>query len=667
MKEVKDQILALRKALHDHNYRYYVLDDPIISDYEFDQSLRKLAALEKQYPDYHDPNSPSLRVGGGVTKDFPTVIHEFPMYSLDNAYSRQELLDWKKRIEKGLGTDEVSYTCELKYDGASISLTYDRGVLERAVTRGDGTQGDDVTQNIRTIPTVPLELRGDFKERFAIRGEIILPIEGFNKMNEQRIAEGEEPYRNPRNTASGSLKLQDSTLVAARPLQCFLYQMIANRKLFSTQIESLQAAHNLGFHVPEHHKLALTIEDVIRFITYWDKERTNLPYEIDGVVVKVNDIAQQDELGYTSKSPRWAIAYKFKAESTYATLESVQFQVGRTGAITPVAILNPVVLGGTVVKRASLHNADQIEKLDLYYEDSVAIEKGGEIIPKITSVESSKRRTDAKKVQYLTHCPDCKTELVRIAGEADHYCPNNDGCPTQIIGRIQHFISRKAMNVYGLGNETIELLYHQGLLKSYADLYTLTYDQLIPLDRMADKSVQNILYAIDQSKTVPFERVLFGLGIRYVGQAVAKKLALSFGSIDGIAKANIDTLTQVDEIGTSIAESVVEFFVSSSNIQIIDRLKMYGLQLESQLKNIEPISNKLYGQSFVISGVFSLHSRDEIKTLVESHGGKVSSSLSSKTSFLLAGENMGPKKRIKANDLGITIVDEATFLSMISG
>tara|TARA_A200000113_G_scaffold195574_1_gene186162 strand:- start:162 stop:2165 length:2004 start_codon:yes stop_codon:yes gene_type:complete len=666
MKEVKEQILALRKALHDHNYRYYVLDDPIISDYEFDQSLRKLTALEKQYPEYHDPNSPTLRVGGGVTKDFPTVVHESPMYSLDNAYSQQELLDWEKRVQKGLGTDEVSYTCELKYDGASISLTYDRGVLERAVTRGDGTQGDDVTQNIRTIPTVPLELRGDFKERFAIRGEIILPIEGFNKMNKQRIAEGEEPYRNPRNTASGSLKLQDSTLVAARPLQCFLYQMIANRTLFSTQIESLQAAHNLGFHVPEHHTLAPTIEDVIRFITHWDKERSNLPYEIDGVVVKVNDIAQQDELGYTSKSPRWAIAYKFKAESTFAILESVQFQVGRTGAITPVAILNPVVLGGTVVKRASLHNADQIEKLDLYYGDSIAIEKGGEIIPKITSVESSKRSADAKKVHYITHCPDCETELVRMAGEADHYCPNNDGCPTQIIGRIQHFISRKAMNVYGLGNETIELLYHQGLLMSYADLYTLTYDQLIPLERMADKSVQNILDAIDQSKTVPFERVLFGLGIRYVGQTVAKKLTLSFGSMDALAKANLDTLTQVDEIGIRIAESVVEFFSSLSNIQIIDRLKAYGLQLESQLNQFKPLSDKLEGRSFVISGVFSSHSRDEIKTLVEVHGGKVSSSLSSKTSFLLAGENMGPKKRIKADDLGIVIIDETTFLSMIS-
>jgi len=555
----------------------------------------------------------------------------------------------------------------LKYDGASISLTYDRGVLGRAVTRGDGTQGDDVTQNIRTIPTVPLELRGDFKERFAIRGEIILPIDGFNKMNEQRIAEGEEPYRNPRNTASGSLKLQDSALVAARPLQCFLYQMIANRTLFSTQIESLQAAHNMGFHVPEHHTLAPTIEDVIRFITHWDKERTNLPYEIDGVVVKVNDIAQQDELGYTSKSPRWAIAYKFKAESTYATLESVQFQVGRTGAITPVAILNPVVLGGTVVKRASLHNADQIEKLNLFYRDSVAIEKGGEIIPKITSVESSKRSAAAKKVYYITHCPDCKTELVRMAGEADHYCPNNDRCPTQIIGRIQHFISRKAMNVYGLGNETIELLYHQGLLMSYADLYTLTYDQLILLERMADKSVQNILDAIDQSKTVPFERVLFGLGIRYVGQTVAKKLALSFGSIDVLAKANLDTLTQVDEIGIRIAESVVEFFSSLSNIQIIDRLKTCGLQLESQLNHLKPLSNKLDGQSFVISGVFSLHSRDEIKALVEDHGGKVSSSLSSKTSFLLAGENIGPKKRIKADDLGIIVIDEDTFLSMISG
>ena len=666
MKEVKEQILALRKALHDHNYRYYVLDDPIISDYEFDQSIRELANLEKQYPEYHDPNSPTLRVGGGITKDFPTLVHEFPMYSLDNVYSQQELLDWEKRVQKGLGTDEVSYTCELKYDGASISLTYDRGVLERAVTRGDGTQGDDVTQNIRTIPTVPLEIRGDFKERFSVRGEIILPIEGFNKMNEQRIVEGEEPYRNPRNTASGSLKLQDSKLVAARPLQCFLYQMIADRKLFSTQIESLQAAHNLGFHVPKHHTLAPKIEEVIRFITHWEKERTNLPYEIDGVVVKVNDIAQQDELGYTSKSPRWAIAYKFKAESTYAILESVQFQVGRTGAITPVAILNPVVLGGTVVKRASLHNADQIEKLDLYYGDSVAIEKGGEIIPKIISAESSKRSTDAKKVRYITHCPDCKTELVRMAGEADHYCPNNNGCPTQIIGRIQHFISRKAMNIYGLGNETIELLYHQGLLVSYADLYTLTYEKLIPLERMADKSVQNILDAIDKSKTIPFERVLFGLGIRYVGQTVAKKLAISFGSIDTLSKANLDTLVQVDEIGTRIAESVVEFFDSLSNIQIIDRLKTYGLQFKSQLNNFKPLSNKLEGQSFVISGVFSSHTRDEIKTLVENHGGKVSSSLSSKTSFLLAGENMGPKKRIKADHLGIVVIDETVFLSMIS-
>ena len=666
MKEVKEQILALRKALHDHNYRYYVLDDPIISDYEFDQSVRELANLEKQYPEYHDPNSPTLRVGGGVTKDFPTLVHEFPMYSLDNAYSQQELLDWEKRVQKGLGTDEVSYTCELKYDGASISLTYDRGVLERAVTRGDGTQGDDVTQNIRTIPTVPLEIRGDFKERFSVRGEIILPIDGFNKMNEQRIVQGEEPYRNPRNTASGSLKLQDSKLVAARPLKCFLYQMIADRKLFSTQIESLQAAHNLGFHVPKHHTLAPKIEEVIRFITHWEKERTNLPYEIDGVVVKVNDIAQQDELGYTSKSPRWAIAYKFKAESTYAILESVQFQVGRTGAITPVAILNPVILGGTVVKRASLHNADQIEKLDLYYGDSVAIEKGGEIIPKIISAESSKRSTDAKKVRYITHCPDCKTELVRMAGEADHYCPNNNGCPTQIIGRIQHFISRKAMNIYGLGNETIELLYHQGLLVSYADLYTLTYEKLIPLERMADKSVQNILDAIDKSKTIPFERVLFGLGIRYVGQTVAKKLAISFGSIDNLSKANLDTLVQVDEIGTRIAESVVEFFDSLSNIQIIDRLKTYGLQFKSQLNNFKPLSNKLEGQSFVISGVFSSHTRDEIKTLVENHGGKVSSSLSSKTSFLLAGENMGPKQRIKADHLGIVVIDETVFLSMIS-
>jgi DNA ligase (NAD+) len=442
--------------------------------------------------------------------------------------------------------------------------------------------------------------------------------------------------------------------------------MIADRSLFTTQLESLQTARKLGFHVPEHYKLASSIDEVMHFISHWEKERSNLPFEIDGIVIKVNDISQQDELGYTSKSPRWAIAYKFKAESTYAILESVQFQVGRTGAITPVAVLDPVVLGGTVVKRASLHNADQIEKLDLYYGDSVVIEKGGEIIPKITSVDRNKRSIEAKKVLYASHCPDCQTELIRIEGEADHYCPNHEGCPTQIVGRIQHFISRKAMNIYGLGSETIELLYQQRLIVSYADLYALTYDQLIPLERMADKSVQNILDAIEESKKVPFERLLFALGIRYVGQTVAKKLAPHFGSIDALAKADVETLVEVDEIGSRIAESVVDFFASLTNIQIIDQLKMYGLQFESKLAEHQPISNTLSGQSFVISGVFSSHSRDEIKKLVEDHGGKISSSLSSKTTYLLAGENMGPKKQIKADELGISIIDEASFFSMIS-
>lgn len=665
MKDIGAHIGALRKALHDHNYRYYVLDDPMISDYEFDQKLRELSDLEQQYPEYHDPNSPTLRVGGTVSKHFPTVTHEFPMFSLDNAYSKQELFDWEKRIHKRLGTEALTYTCELKFDGVSISLTYDNGVLVQAVTRGDGVQGDEVTTNVRTIPTVPLQLQGDFRNRFSIRGEIVLPIDGFQKMNDERIAEGEEPYRNPRNTASGTLKLQDSSLVARRPLQCFLYQMIADQSLFDTQLESLQAAHAWGFHVPEHYRLASSIDEVMDYISHWETNRVDLPFEIDGIVIKVNDISQQEELGYTSKSPRWAIAYKFKAESTHALLKSVQFQVGRTGAITPVAILDPVVLGGTVVQRASLHNADQIQKLDLYYGDAVAIEKGGEIIPKITAVDLTKRKPQAKKVLYASHCPDCQTELIRVEGEADHYCPNHHACPTQRMGRIQHFISRKAMNIYGLGNETIALLYQQGLLVSYADLYALTYAQLIPLERMADKSVKNLLHAIEESKKIPFERLLFALGIRYVGQTVAKKLAFHFGSIDALAKANFDQLHAVDEIGARIAESVVDFFGDLANIQIIDRLQMSGLQFESKSDRPQLASNRLSGQSFVISGVFHSHSRDELKSLIETHGGKHVSALSSKTSFLLAGEQMGPKKKIKADELGISIIDESTFLSMI--
>ncbi|WP_264558232.1 NAD-dependent DNA ligase LigA [Flavobacterium sp. N2270] len=661
-----ESILALRKELELHNYNYYVLDKPTISDFEFDTKLKELQELEEQNPQFFDENSPTQRVGGAITKNFETTKHKFRMYSLDNSYSKEDLLDWEKRCQKVLGDVHLEYVCELKYDGASISITYENGVLKKAVTRGDGFQGDDVTNNIRTIKSVPLKLKGDYPDFFEIRGEIVLPFEGFEKMNQELIEIGEAPYSNPRNTASGSLKLQDSAEVAKRPLECLLYTIITDDKVVDTQFEGLELARNLGFKVPEQSKHVKNIDEVFEFINYWDTHRHNLPYETDGVVVKVNEVFQQEELGYTAKSPRWAMAYKFKAEQVSTVLNSISYQVGRTGSITPVANLEPVQLAGTIVKRASLHNADQIEKLDIRINDTVFVEKGGEIIPKIISVDLSKRKPDSEKINYITHCPECQTELVRTEGEANHYCPNFYGCPPQIIGRIQHFISRKAMDIDGLGGETVALLFNAGLINDYADLYDLTKEQILPLERMAEKSADNLIKGVADSKKIPFESVLYALGIRYVGETVAKKLAKHYKNIDAIAHATLLDLMLVDEIGEKIAQSVVAFFENKTNVQIINRLKIKGIQLEMNEKNSTFISNVLENKIFVVSGVFELYSRDELKKAIEDHGGKVGSSISSKTNYVIAGDNMGPAKLEKANKLGITIINEKEFNKLIN-
>lgn len=660
---VLDTIKSLREELNQHNYNYYVLDKPTISDFEFDQKLKQLQDLEAQHPEYFDENSPTQRVGGMITKNFETVKHEYRMYSLDNSYSIEDLQDWETRIQKVLGDVPLEYTCELKYDGASISISYEKGRLVRAVTRGDGFQGDDVTNNIKTIKAVPIHLKGDHPEKFDIRGEIILPFAGFEKMNQELIEIGETPYSNPRNTASGSLKLQDSAEVAKRPLDCLLYFVIGNNLPFKTQFEGLQKARDWGFKVPKQSKLAKNLNEVFEYINYWDKHRHDLPYETDGVVIKVNNLQHQEELGYTAKSPRWAMAYKFKAEQVTTKLNSISYQVGRTGAITPVANLEPVQLAGTIVKRASLHNADQIEKLDIRIGDEVFVEKGGEIIPKIIAV--AKRGNQPEPTKYITHCPECETELVRNEGEANHFCPNFYGCPPQIIGRIQHFITRKAMDIDGLGGETVALLYNAGLVSNYADLYELKKEQIIPLERMAEKSAENLIKGIEKSKSVPFERVLYALGIRYVGETVAKKLAKHYKSIDAIAQASIMDLILVDEIGDKIAQSVVQFFENQENIKIIERLKQYGVQLESGEEAIL-VSEKLKGKTFVVSGVFELFSRDELKKAIEDNGGKVGSSISSKTDYVIAGDNMGPSKLEKANQLKIPILTELIFKEMIN-
>ncbi len=665
MTDIKSRIEDLRDELREHNYRYYVLDAPTISDFEFDHRLKELQILEQQHPEYFDPNSPTQRVGGQVTKNFNTVVHKNRMYSLDNSYSKKDIEDWEVRNQKILGDVPLEYTCELKYDGASINLTYVDGKLDKAVTRGDGFMGDDVTANVKTIRSIPLVLKKPVRNYFEIRGEIVLPLAGFAKMNEERIEAGEDPYRNPRNTASGSLKLQDSAEVASRPLDCLLYQVVADDLEFNTHYETLKFAGEIGFKVPDTIKRCRTTGEIYAFLDHWDKKRQELPYETDGVVIKVNSLALQDELGYTAKSPRWALAYKFKAEQAVTILQEVTYQVGRTGAITPVANLSPVDLAGTIVKRASLHNADQIEKLGLRLNDTVYVEKGGEIIPKIVGVDLTRRSPDAMPIRYITQCPDCGTALVRKDGDAKHYCPNEFGCPTQITGKIQHFISRKAMNIEGLGAETVELLYKNGLIRNFADLYELKEEQIIPLERMAERSANNMIKGIEASKQISFEKVLFALGIRFVGETVAKKLARHYKGIDALMNAAYEELILVDEIGEKIAASLINYFADPGNRLLVERLKMYGLNLSIDESLYADHTDKLKGLVFVVSGVFHLLSRNELKKSIEDNGGKVTGSISKKTTYVIAGDNMGPSKKEKADILGIPIISEQDYMSMV--
>ena len=659
---VKERIEQLREQLHRYNYAYYIEDKSLVTDLAFDQLLKELQALEQANPQYNDPNSPTQRVGGNITKNFPTVVHAERMYSLDNTYSPQELGEWIKRIEKRLGTPINDFTCELKFDGASINMTYVNGALEKAVTRGDGTQGDEVTANVKTIKNVPLRLQGDFPERFDIRGEIILPLEGFKQLNEKRLAAGEEPYRNPRNTASGSLKLQDSTETAQRPLECFFYALAGDLP-YSTHWEGLTKARSWGFTVPNSMQAVSSIEEMLDYIKKWGDQRDTLPFEIDGVVIKVNSIDVQEQLGFTAKSPRWAISYKYKAEQVSTRLNSVSYQVGRTGTITPVANLEPVLLSGTIVKRASLHNADQIEKLNLRVGDYVYVEKGGEIIPKIMGFDPERRGDLAAAIQYIEHCPDCGSPLERIEGEAQHYCINDANCPTQIIGKIQHFVGRKAMDIEGIGSETVSLLYQQGLIRTIADLYRLTADDLLPLERMAQKSVDNLLAGVAASKKQPFAKVLFGLGIRHVGETVAKRLVKHFGSMEALANASYETLLAVDDVGEKIVESLQAYFANPQQQEMIHALRGFGLTLAAEVK--QQASNQLEGKTIVVSGVFERMSRNELKQLIEDHGGKVGSSISGKTSFVVAGASMGPAKKEKAAQLGVPLLSEEDFLNML--
>ena len=660
---ISEKINSLRKKLHEHNYRYYILDNPLISDYDFDMMLKELEQLERDNPKFFDLNSPTQRVGGDITKSFDTSAHNNPMYSLDNSYSLNELKEWEKRIKKIIDSP-IKYTCELKFDGVSINLTYKDGELLRAVTRGDGVKGDDVTSNIKTIPTVPLKLRKNISGEFEARGEIVMPLDGFTQLNEKRLQNGEEPFKNPRNTASGSLKLQDSKEVSDRPLECLLYS-VEDPKIFDNHIQFLENAKSYGFNIYENYKCSDSLDEIFQFIQYWEKNRSKLPFEIDGVVLKVNDFYQREILGFTSKFPRWAMAYKFKPENAGTYLNSITFQVGRTGSITPVANLSPVNLAGTVVKRASLHNADFIDSMDIREGDFVFVEKGGDIIPKITGIDKSKRKQDSVKFNFITHCPECGSPLVRIDGEANHYCPNYNGCHPQIIGRIQHFISRKALDIDGLGQETVALLVNSNLINNYADLYELKFDDVVGLERMAEKSANNLIIGIENSKDISFERVLYGLGIRYVGETVAKKLARHFENVDMLIKSNFDELISVDEIGDKIANSILDFFNNEENICILNKLKSYGLKFEIDEKD-KNISSIFSGKSFVISGVFSNYSRSDIKNLIESNGGRVSSSISSKTNYLVAGQNMGPSKKEKAEKLQTQIISEEELINLIS-
>lgn len=663
---VKTEIDRLVNELNHHNQLYYIQNNPIISDIEFDQLLKKLEQLEKEHPEYASENSPTKRVGGDLTKKFTAVAHRYPMLSLSNTYSEEEIEEWENRIKKSID-EEISYVCELKYDGVAIGIRYENGAMTAAVTRGDGEKGELVTTNVRTIRTIPLQLQNDYPTDFEIRGEIFMPHEQFEALNQEREEAGEALYANPRNTASGTLKSLDSKVVADRKLDCYLYGLYGLSDLQAGHFESVLKAKEWGFRIPPPEKRFIektsSIQGIMEFIHYWNEARNALPFDIDGIVIKVNSYEQQRKLGFTAKSPRWAIAYKFKTSQVETVLESVSYQVGRTGAITPVANLNPVQLGGTTVKRASLHNADQIEKLDLHLGDFVQVEKGGEIIPKIVGVNLGKR-TSMEKVMFIDECPECQSNLVRKEGEAQHYCPNETACPPQVKGKIAHFISRKAMNIDGIGEETIEVLFEKELIKDISDLYRLTFDQLVDLERMGEKSANNMLKGIEASKSIPFERVLFGLGIRFVGETVAKKLAQSFQNMDALQAASYDELIDVEEIGEKIAISVQLYFQDSANLAIILRLKEVGLMFESVKK--EQVSSVLLGKVLVVSGTFETFSRDEIKELIERNGGKVGSSVSSKTDYLIAGANMGPAKLKSATNLGVVIISEDEFIKLIS-
>lgn len=664
--QAKAEIEQLMKVLNHHNHLYYVQNSPEIADYEFDQLLLSLEKLEKEFPEFTSENSPTKRVGGDLTKKFQTLTHRYPMLSLSNTYSEEEIMEWENRIKKSIN-EEIEYVCELKYDGVAIGIRYENGQLTAAVTRGDGEKGELVTTNVRTIRTIPLQLQGDFPLDFEIRGEIFMPHEQFTLLNQEREDAGEALYANPRNTASGTLKSLDSKVVADRKLDCYLYGLYGLNEVQSGHFESVLKANEWGFRIPPPEKRFIektnSIQGIMDFIHFWNEERNHLPFDIDGIVIKVNSYDQQRKLGFTAKSPRWAIAYKFKTNQVETLLEAVTYQVGRTGAITPVAHLKPVQLGGTTVKRASLHNADQIEKLDLHIGDLVQVEKGGEIIPKIVGVNLSER-TSVEKIQFIDYCPECQTELIRKDGEAQHYCPNESECPPQVKGKISHFISRKAMNIDGLGDETIELLFEKGLIKDISGLYHLTFDQLLELDRMGEKSANNLLKGVEASKEIPFERVLFGLGIRFVGETVAKKLAHAFGNMDALKRANFDELIAVEEIGEKIAISVLHYFQDSANLALIERLVEVGLSFEIVKK--EQASAVLSGKVLVVSGTFETFSRDEIKELIERNAGKVGSSVSSKTDFLIAGANMGPAKLKSATNLGVVIISEDEFIKMIS-
>ena len=662
--QIKVEIDNLRERLTYHNHKYYVENSPEISDFEFDEMMRCLMDLEAAHPEFYDELSPSVRVGSDRTSEFVAVAHRYPMLSLSNTYSTEELLAFIERIEREEGQTE--FVCELKFDGTAISLTYENGRLVRAVTRGDGTTGDDVTANVKTIRTIPLTLSGSgYPELFEIRGEIFMPYSSFERLNREREAAGDTLFANPRNAAAGTLKQQQSAVVAKRGLDCTLYQMAGEDLPFKSHIENLEAARSWGFKVSEHMKLCKSAQEVIDYISYWDEERKNLPYPTDGVVIKVNDFAVRRQLGFTAKSPRWAVAYKFKAESALTKLLSVDFQVGRTGAITPVANLEPVLLAGTTVKRASLHNAEQIAALDIRVGDMVYVEKGGEIIPKITDVELSQRSADCQPFTYITHCPECGAKLVRLEGEAKHYCPNQSGCRPQIVGRIVHFIGRKAMNIDGLGTETVELLFDNGLLRDISDLYSLRATDLAVLPRLGEKSADNIINSIESSKSVPFARVLFGLGIRFVGETTAKYLAAHFKSIDALMSASREALMESEEVGDKIADAIIDHFADPVNLTIIEFLKAAGLQFEAEA--VRRDSNILEGKNIVVSGKFTLHSRDELKALIEQHGGKNQSGVSANTDFIIAGENMGPAKLQKAEKLGVKILSESDFVEIING